>query len=474
MSASLTNTTLLSDEVGGLASSFEKVEAIITFPTLYELADAIPDKPHAGRPRDYPKHMWLIYHALVNFVWQSARRVEAEIAHPKTWNYMRDLVRRQFPDDPGMWLPPRPMRRWHYTHACKYLRDQAVLSAMKDIHRVEAGKLALELGLFGASGEMSWTHPSPDRFMQADGKVITPLFKAKPGKEVIDRVTGEIRSVRSDPDASLHTEGGGNAAFGNKVVVVAARNEHDRVLLDFEHDPGRKGEGGEAAVAMRCLERLAPILPGAQGVNYDKAMRGTHIDDAMRNLGWLIMTKVHEVKEGDRLVERHLEDVSVKLPDGRSMTVSIFTRDGAAGIKELTESGDPFFIPLERIKTERRGGAGGYRFYNVYKLPPEYGGGTCRLRLTGNEEDASRGLNRAERLRAIPPSDPDFQGLFRRRNDVESLNRGIEDSLYWHRAHSVGAVAQEADLLGFALGLNALSRYRHRKREAARAAPTAA
>lgn len=209
-------------------------------------------------------------------------------------------------------------------------------------------------------------------------------------------------------------------------------------------------------------------------MNYDKAMRGTHIDDAMRKLGWLIMTKVHEVKEGDRLVERHLEDVSVKLPDGRSTTLSIFTRDGAAGIKELTEWGDPFFIPLERIKTKRRSGASTYRFYNNYKLPPEHGGGVLRLRLTGNEEDESRGLNRAERLRAIPPSDPDFQGVFRRRNDVESLNRGIEDSLYWSRAHSVGAVAQEADLLGFALGLNALSRYRHRKREAARAAPTAA
>jgi hypothetical protein len=53
----------------------------------------------------------------------------------------------------------------------------------------------------------------------------------------------------------------------------------------------------------------------------------------------------------------------------------------------------------------------------------------------------------------------------RRRNDAESLNRGLEDTLYWGRAHSVGHVAQEADLLGFGLGLNALSWHRHRKRK---------
>jgi hypothetical protein len=69
---------------------------------------------------------------------------------------------------------------------------------------------------------------------------------------------------------------------------------------------------------------------------------------------------------------------------------------------------------------------------------------------------------------------PDFQGLFRRRNEAESLNRGIEDSLYWRRAHSVGAVAQEADLLGFALGLNALSWHRHRHRRRERAPTPAA
>ncbi len=456
----------LLDQLRGPASSFEKLEAILRCPITYALAEAIPDKPHAGRPRDYPRYMSVVYHALVNHVWASARRVEAELCHPDVWGFIRRVVTKQLPDNPELWLPANPMRRWHYAHACTYLRDPVILQAMKDVQREEACKLAIELGLFGEAGTVSWTHPDPNRYMQADGKVITPMYRGKRGQQIVDRATGEIRAVRFDPDATRHTEGGGNSVIGNKYVIVSARNEYERVLLDIEYDSGRKGDGGEASVAMRCFERLAPSFAGAQGVNYDKAMRGAHIDHAMRELGWLIQTGVHARKDdAGRPIEWHIEDVTVHMSGGRDATVSIFAREGAAGLKELTETGEPLFIPLERIKTERRGDAGRYRFYNVYRLPPEYGSGELRVRLTGTEEDERRGLNRAEHLRAIPPSDPDFSGLFRRRNDAESLNRGIEDSLYWTRAHSVGAPAQEADLIGFALGLNALSWHRHYKRQ---------
>jgi hypothetical protein len=48
--------------------------------------------------------------------------------------------------------------------------------------------------------------------------------------------------------------------------------------------------------------------------------------------------------------------------------------------------------------------------------------------------------------------------------------RFARDTLYWRRAHSVGHRAQDADLLGFALGMNALSWHRHRKRKDSAAA----
>jgi hypothetical protein len=46
----------------------------------------------------------------------------------------------------------------------------------------------------------------------------------------------------------------------------------------------------------------------------------------------------------------------------------------------------------------------------------------------------------------------------------------LEDSLYLGRAHSVGHLGQLADLMGFALVVNALTLARHRARERLRAA----
>ncbi len=81
---------------------------------------------------------------------------------------------------------------------------------------------------------------------------------------------------------------------------------------------------------MRCFERLAPVLPGAQGVNYDKAMRGMHIDRGMREFGWLILTGVHAVKDaGGSTPEWHVENVDAEMPDGSVKTLEIFGTDFA-------------------------------------------------------------------------------------------------------------------------------------------------
>jgi hypothetical protein len=75
-----------------------------------------------------------------------------------------------------------------------------------------------------------------------------------------------------------------------------------------------------------------------------------------------------------------------------------------------------------------------------------------------------RRFNRTENVRPIAPSDPDFQRLFRIRNDAESINRGIEDSLYIGRAHSVGHQRQLLNLLGFGLMVNGVAMLHHRRR----------
>jgi hypothetical protein len=82
----------------------------------------------------------------------------------------------------------------------------------------------------------------------------------------------------------------------------------------------------------------------------------------------------------------------------------------------------------------------------------------------GNDQDIQRKLNRTENVRPIPPDDPDFESLYRRRNDAESINRGLDDSLWLARAHSVGHERQHLNLIGFALMVNSLARHRHQLR----------
>ena len=85
------------------------------------------------------------------------------------------------------------------------------------------------------------------------------------------------------------------------------------------------------------------------------------------------------------------------------------------------------------------------------ELAESHGGGSITVRLHGDKSGKARRLNRAEKVRPIPQGDPDFQRLFRIRNDAESINRGIEDSLHIGRAHSIGHKRQLLNLLGNAL-----------------------
>jgi len=138
-----------------------------------------------------------------------------------------------------------------------------------------------------------------DRLLHADGKVLTPLFRAKPGATRVDRETGETIPLRHEPDAALHFEGDGEAAWGTKFVMVAARgaDERTRVILDLERV---EKPGAEASVAMECFRRLAPLVPGAQGIVYDTALRGIHHQELLRDLGLLPVNRVTAAEKGVR------------------------------------------------------------------------------------------------------------------------------------------------------------------------------
>jgi hypothetical protein len=84
----------------------------------------------------------------------------------------------------------------------------------------------------------------------------------------------------------------------------------------------------------------------------------------------------------------------------------------------------------------RRNADGTWRWYQEYDVPPEVGGGTIMVRLDTTEDDRKRRFKRTEHVRPIPPGDPDYQPLYGRRADIESINRGLDDTLYLTRARS--------------------------------------
>ena len=457
-------------------SRLQALEAILLNPELYRLAEEIPfpDRERGGRTRAYPNFAYLFYEALIS-VYRSARQVEAELSHEVVWRFARRMVRKMFPDDRDMRLPGKPMRRHHYLYVRnRYLTDPAVLERIAALHRETSCEQARELGLLDPSGPGSFTHPHLSRMLYADGKVITPLFKGRVGETRTDKATGEIKQVRFEPDADLHFEGDGELAYGTKFVVVAARSgeARGRMILDVDWVPDK---GGEAKAAMGCFQRLAPLVPGAQGVIYDTALRGIHHQTLLRNLGLLPVNRVTAKKKGStkprwaegRRIEKsvHVEDKMVALSDGSERVVSLFGRGGAIGIVELSDTGEPSFIELQRVRTHRTQDKPGlFRWYNDYLLPESLGGGVVTVRLHGNEEDVARKFNRTENVRVIPPSDPDFKALYARRNDAESINRAIDDSMWLSRAHSVGHARQHLNLIGYALMVNSLALLEQRQR----------
>ena len=88
-----------------------------------------------------------------------------------------------------------------------------------------SAQLAERIGLCDPNGEGSIAHPCADRVLAGDGKVLTPPYQTQPNNpEAVDPNTGEIRTRRHEPDASLHVVGGGDHAFGDPWRVPGTPN----------------------------------------------------------------------------------------------------------------------------------------------------------------------------------------------------------------------------------------------------------
>ena len=427
---------------------------------LEGLDSAAAEPARGGRPRTYPLVCALIWDGLVS-VFGSARQVEVELAcHESGW---WDLVRRAAVRHNGLLLPDRPMRRHHY----RYLRDRYLtaddtqLAELADSFTTHAAQLAVHIGLCDPDGTGSLTHPSPNRVVAGDGKVLTPRFRTSPKQRgVPDPATGEIRTRRADPDAALHVTGGGDQAFGTKYVLISTRGDarNQRVVLHVAHTPNR-GSGGEAATALSALDATLPHLPGAQAVVYDGAMRGTHLHHLITRHGVVPLARMHKPRTG-----KHRDSYLGKVPvhrTGPTTSIDVHLLDGAPHLREVRADGTPVLEPLERTKLLRRRDANHWRLYCEYRVPAQHGGGLVRIRLDRTANDIVTGFNREEHLRPIPPADPDHHTLYARRNDTETGNRLLDDSMLRERAHTVGRRRQLLNLTTWAAIRNAGAAAQH-------------
>ena len=201
-------------------------------------------------------------------------------------------------------------------------------------------------------------------------------------------------------------------------------------------------------------------------------MRGTHHQRILRDLGLLSVNRVTAASLSPNRNQRrrhrtpktvYVERRTITRPDGTGTVIDLYARNGSIGIGILDNVGELQFTPLPRLRTYRRTDRQQYRWYNEHRLPDHIGGGTILVRLHNDHEDAARKFNRTENVRPIPPDDPTFPTLFRRRNDAESINRALEDTMWLRRAHSVGHRRQRLNLLGYALMVNSVAIARHER-----------
>lgn len=437
---------------------------------LDALAAAEMDPTLGGRPRAYPLVCAVIWDGLVS-IFGSSRQVDVELACPDSgwWDLIRSHASRR-----GIEVPAAPMRRYHYAYLRdRYLTHDDQLELLTAVFNRHAALQAVQIGLCDRDGAGSLTHPHPDRVVAGDGKVLTPRYKTHPrNRRHVNQCTGEVRYRKVDPDAGNHVTGGGDHAFGTKYVLTSTRGDarNQRIILDIAHSPATKGTGGEAATAITALDRVLPLLPGTQAVVYDGALRGTHLHHLITCHGIIPIAKVHKAAGGD-MPDHHLPWAPRNGAVPSTTPFQLHTVNGAPHARTLAVDGTPILHPLTRTKLVRRRDKNGWRLYGEYRLPDHLDATAIRLRLDQSAEDRLSGFNREEHLRAIPPDDPDHPALYGRRNDTESGNRLLDDSMLRERAHTVGRHRQLLNLLTWAAGRNAIAVHHHARQPSTAAPP---
>jgi hypothetical protein len=356
-----------------------------------------------------------------------------------------------------------PTRHHYVRYEANHLLNPDAFASLHQQFRDQACALAQAMGMFNADPGTT-THPSVENVLTGDGTVVRPRVKARRGDIHLNPMTGELEPRRYDPDAADYATWDPD---NEKSIVVRgikfglifghhANVSNQRVVLDVFHVP--TGDGGEAARALDSITGLVEYLgPGAQGVCWDMAMRGTH-KDHLYHLGLMPIIKTVKT-EGGKDKTAQLGPHNFTLADGTVEYRQVFTQAGAPLI-EVIVGGNRVPVFLTRNRTRRVAQrTTGFRWFNDYTVPDEapvpqqWRGATVRIRLNHSAEHAPT-HNRAEVISAVAEHDPDWQRLYASRPVAESVNSLFKRSWYKNRAPRIGANRNHASLICAALWNN--------------------
>lgn len=419
-------------------SHIDFVEAITANPDIHLLADTltISRLGEGGRPSTHPVVVYVIYIALAG-VLGSHRKAASTIANRHCWKIIRDSVYLTAGIDLGRLPPTRNM--------CEYHRGKisTQVEAIAEKYRDLAIAQAHEHGWLNPAAGRSTSNPHRANFVAADGKVAPSPVSEK----TAHKWRGQGRHLNAD----RHTQGGDpEPVFGAKFWLAAVRADdrrNDQIILDIRHIA--KCDGGEAAIATAALETLSTKTTGLHGVCYDGALRGIHLNRLIKR-GLTVFCPAHRGTKAT-------PTATVVCSCGD--THELWTKRGEICEHHILDTGETTDIPSPVAKRFfRRNADGTFREYIEIALAC---GTVHTQRMDITDEDAKRHYNRTEHLRQYVKNGAD--GVYRRcygwREDAESINNLIQQTLHNRRMIAYSAARQYLVMLGFAIGRNSLARW---------------
>lgn len=455
------------------ASLFQGVRAIIADPAFWAVAATLPGNARIegspGRPPTHPTWVYFLV-AATTALTGTQRSAITFFADPAVWEFIRRYTADYLPAgfDPAGPTPPKRHHLMHHHTKWDCAEWDAFANSARVEHTKQALKSATEAGLLDPAKPLRYDHADPAQFIAYDGTIFRPASKSRPVKD-----PDKMAKRRVDPAAGWHKSGAQKQrVWGSKVVFASVRSDayHGRFILDFEQvtGPTKTGVGDEAAATITSATRLKEQAPGAHGVICDSALRGEHLV-RLAAIGLVTVNHPHAKRNPNRLAggrnapgrvgkQHKVRTHKHLLANGRECVHEVFANDSVLYQSGFNANGQTIRVEVPVVGYDKRANRNGdWRYYLKVRIGCPYGDQDIAIPLY-HDDTTPGGLKfaRGEYLRLYPTNTPQFDVLYGRRNDTESLHNQLKVRL--RKMPAYGQRRQRLYLLGLVVAHNALTR----------------